>query len=304
MTDLVFSVQDDTGTVYQLTTLASPGVTVAVGDQGVFAGRPDNGTDGTVVPDVIEQPLAVSQVLDDTHFSIASTPDTLISGWPRAGTIDWTTGGNVSIPTEIVRIDAANAYITLDELRRYCASRGIDLGTKTDVQLRVAIVNATDYIDQNYRFKGVKLVQKFGTNLGPANGMFIEPWLTPSIWGVIGSNVLVPSTTPQETQWPRQGVVDFSGDTIHGIPTAVKYACAELAYRAANGTVLQPDYDPNVITAGGVVASRMEKVGPIERQVSYDTKLGLGFFPKIPQVSRILSKAGLLASNGGRTIMR
>lgn len=304
MTDLVFSVQDDTGTVYQLETVASPNAVVNVGDVGLYTGIPDNGTDAKVIPAEISQPFTVTQVLDATHFSITSRPDTLTTGWPRSGVIDWVTGGNISIPTTIVRIEAANAYTTIDEVKRYLASRGRDLGAFTDVQTQAAIVDASDYIDQRYVFKGVKRTQKFGTNVGPQNGVFVEPWLSPRAWGVVGSNILVPSTTPQETQWPRQGAVDRNGDTINGLPTAVKHACAELVYRVAKGTVLQPDYDPTIVTPGGVLASKTEKVGPIERQFSYDTKLGLGFFPTIPQVTRMLSKAGLLSPSGGGSIIR
>jgi hypothetical protein len=235
MTDLVFSVQDDTGTVYQLETVASPNAVVNVGDVGLYTGIPDNGTDAKVIPAEISQPFTVTQVLDATHFSITSRPDTLTTGWPRSGVIDWVTGGNISIPTTIVRIEAANAYTTIDEVKRYLASRGRDLGAFTDVQTQAAIVDASDYIDQRYVFKGVKRTQKFGTNVGPQNGVFVEPWLSPRAWGVVGSNILVPSTTPQETQWPRQGAVDRNGDTINGLPTAVKHACAELVYRVAKG---------------------------------------------------------------------
>jgi hypothetical protein len=302
MTDSVFSVQDDSGTVYQLTVLPSPSFTIAVGDRGLYDGIPDNGTDGTVVPDSISAAFAVSQVLDATHFSITSTPDTLLSGWPRAGTITWTSGANIGETTVISEIDAANAYITVSAAKKYLASRGRDLGTLTDAVLQAYIVNASDYIDQRYGFKGVKLVQKAGPVQNATIGNFIEPWSTPSAWAITGSTLLVASTTPQETQWPRRGVVDFSGDSVHGIPQAIKQACAELVFRQSTGTALQPDYDPNVITGGGVVASRMERVGPIERQVSYDTKLGLGYFPTIPQVTRILSKAGLLNSGGSRIV--
>lgn len=303
MTDLVFSVQDNTGTVYQLETLPSPGAAVAVGDAGIFSGVPDNGTDAKNLPASVDQACIVTQVLDATHFSITATPDTLLTGWPRSGVINWTSGANVGTPTDISHIEAANAYITVIELKRYLASRGYDT-TASDALLQTSIVQATDYLDQRYSYKGVKLVQKFGSNISALNGVFVEPWLTPTVWGVAGVNVLVPSTTPQATQWPRQGVVDTSGDSVNGIPGALKAACAELAYRASTGTKLQPDFDPSIVTAGGVVSSKLERVGPIERQTTYDTKLALGFFPAIPQVTRILAKAGLLASNGGGRVVR
>ena len=70
------------------------------------------------------------------------------------------------------------------------------------------------------------------------------------------------------------------------------------------GTSLQPDYDPAVVTAGAVVASIRQTVGPITKEVTYDTKLGLSFFPTIPHIDRMLRNAGILVAGGGRSIIR
>jgi hypothetical protein len=67
---------------------------------------------------------------------------------------------------------------------------------------------------------------------------------------------------------------------------------------------LQPDYDPNLVGAGGVASSITKKVGPLESIISYDTKFGLGFFASFPIVDRMLSKAGLLNMDGGRRVIR
>jgi hypothetical protein len=297
----VFSVQDETGTVYQLTTLASPSATVSVGDQGTYVGTPDDGTDGFVVPAEVTDAFQVSQVLDAEHFSIT----TLIqsgSNWPRSGVVTWLTGANALLTSTIVEIDPANAYINVAFLDKYCASRNISIPTSTEGGKQGAIVAATDYLDQKYRFRGIKLVQRVGQDFSDANAVFLEPWLTP--YALNGLAILTPSTTPQHTEWPRQGVVDNNGDSINGLPLTLKMACAELSVRALSGIKLQPDFDPNLGGQGGLVSSLTKKVGPLETIVAYDTKAGFGFFASFPQVDRMLSKAGLLVSNGGRSVMR
>jgi hypothetical protein len=67
---------------------------------------------------------------------------------------------------------------------------------------------------------------------------------------------------------------------------------------------LQPDYDPDLVGYGGIVSSLSVEVGPIKESRAFDTKLGIGFFPDIPQIRRMLSKAGILMAGGGRTILR
>ncbi len=91
---------------------------------------------------------------------------------------------------------------------------------------------------------------------------------------------------------------------MYGIPQVVQEACAEAAIRVQNGIDLQPDYDPDLVGAGGIIASVTDKVGPIEESRTFDTKLGIGFFPDFPKIKRMLSKAGVLLAGGGRTITR
>lgn len=297
----VFSVQDETGTVYQLTTLASPSFAVSINDVGSYTGQPDDGTDGTVPPANVTDQFQVVQVLDAEHFSVR----TLIQSgadWPRSGVVSWLTGANATHTSTIVEIDPANAYIDVAFLQKYFASRNITIPSATVLAMQGAIVAATDYLDQKYRFRGIKLVQRVGQDMSDANAVFLEPWLTP--YALNGLAILTPSTTPQQTQWPRQGVVDQNGDSVNGIPLTLKMACAELAIRVLSGTKLQPDFDTALGGQGGVVSSITKKIGPIETVTAYDTKLGLGFFASFPQIDRMLSKAGLLVSNGGRSVMR
>lgn len=303
-TPTIFAVQDETGTVAQLTILSSPlpAHPVAVGDTGIYAGFPDDGTSLSQVPTFQSLPFVVTQIVSANQFAISTTNGNM-ADWPAGGTITWQTGANVLATSIVTQIDGANAYISIIFLQTYHASRGnLIPGTATTLSMQAAIVQASDYLDQKYRFNGVKLLQKFGSSIMDQNTTFLEAWLTP--YALEGVSYLTPSITTQSTEWPRQGVVDNNGDTVSGIPKALKAACAELAIRVLNGVQLQPDYDPNLVGAGGVVSSITKKVGPLETVTAYDTKQGLGFFASFPIVDRMLGKAGLLQSGGGRTVMR
>ncbi len=298
MTSIVFSIQDDSGTVSQLTLAPSPVMTVEVGDTGSYAGIAFN---GTLVGSTVDIPFTVTQVLDAQNFSVSSFNANL-ADWPPVGTITWLTGFNAPGTATIEEINGANAYVSTDYFLKYITSRGYSTPGWSNTTMQNAIVQATDYIDQKYRFKGVKLVQTIGSSNVDPNLGFIQPWLSPFNFGQ--NPFLTPATTTQTTEWPRQGVVDINGDTINGMPEAVKRACVELAYRQCSGIALQPDYDSNVVRQGAVVSSLTEDVGPIRTTVTYDTKLGVGFFAPFPQVDRILARAGLLVAGGRRSVLR
>lgn len=300
----VFSVQDDTGTVAQLTIAESPAPVhpIAVGDTGLYEGYPDNGTGFTPVT-FQSLTFTVVSVLDNgLQFSVRAA-NANMADWPADGLITWQTGANVLDTSAVTSIDPANVYESVAEFKKYHASRGntIPVG-KTDSDIQKALVKARDYLDAKYKYSGVKLLQTFGTAIVDANSTFLETWLTP--YAVTGYSWLTPSTTTQQTEWPRQGVVDFNGNSVNGIPAAIKAASSELGIRVLNGTDLQPDYDPNIVGAGGIVSSVTEKVGPIETSTTWDTKAGLGFFASFPVVDRMLRSAGLLSSGGGRRVIR
>lgn len=315
----VACVQDRTGTVAQVSLTDAPTSPVAIGDTGLL-----NGTQSWSGK-VVSFAFTVNQLVDNSNndfgittaigpFSAAGEPsgpgNVLQSGWPDSGdlAIVWVTGAN-ALPSPgddspVLNITPANAYISDAFLAQYTVSRGTFSYPDSPIDaVWQAIVQATDYLDQKYRFKGIKLLEFLGTplNFDPIIP-FVDPWLIPFGFGEYA--FWTPSTTYQQTQWPRQGVTDYSGNSVYGVPLPVKYACAELALRVLNGTVLQPDFDPNVVANGAVVESFTNEVGPIRETVTYDTKLGLGFFPDFPHVTRILRNAGLLIAGGGRTILR
>lgn len=302
MTEQIFSVQDETGTITQLTIQPSPGIIVNVGDVGVYGGFPDDGTALEDAPVSQLVPFTVTQVLDGQHFSVGTTNANL-ADWPASGVITWKTGLNAGMVSQVLEIDGANAYIDVPFFLKYHHSRGnVVPSGASPAMMQAAIVQATDYLDQRYRYQGVKLLQTIGFTYFDPAATFVASWLTP--YAVDSTTFLTPSTSTQSTEWPRQGVVDYNGDTINGIPKQIQAACAELAIRVLNGTQLQPDYDSSLVSAGGVVSSVTSKIGPLEKITSYDTKLGLGFFASFPIVDRMLSRAGLLLVGGGRTVMR
>ena len=304
----IFAIQDRSGTVAALQTNGSENP-VEVQDTGVYNGLSWNGT-------ALALDFTVCQVNDQYNFCISTVTPTgapgnvLQSGWPSTGTIEWITGANVgeSPATAVEAVNTANAYCSADYFFQYSMARGYAFPQSPVDDIEAAIVQATDYLDQRYRFKGVKLLQFLNNgNFDPSIG-FLDPWLGEMgfLGGGPGTNFeawFTPSTTSQHTEWPRQGVVDYSGDTVYGVPTVVKQAACEGALRVLNGTSLQPDYDPTIVTAGGVVSSLSVEVGPIRKTTSYDTKLGLSFFPDIPHIRRMLSQAGLLKAGGGRSII-
>lgn len=306
----IFCVQDRTGTAAQLTIESEMTDPIEVGDTGVYTGRDWRGTE-------ISLDFTVGAVNDPLNFCITTmTPtggpgDVTKSNWTKNGVITWLTGDNSATPpdsTIVLKRFPANAYTDPLYFIDYHSSRGNAITESPLDPIRRAIVQGSDYLDQRWRYKGVKLLQYLANNsLDPAL-IYLDPWLSPFAFGGVGvggpRSLFAPASTSQHTQWPRQGVIDHSGDQVYGVPQVIREAVCEAAIRALNGTVLQPDYDPDIVASGGVVQSISEEVGPIKESRTFDTKLGLGFFPAIPQITRMLGKAGVLASGGGRTIVR
>lgn len=299
---VVFSVQNETGTVAQLTLMPSPSpsLQISVGDTGLYAGIPDDGTDLQAPAPFNTLAFVVCQVLDNEHFSV-TTDNANMADWPANGMITWVTGSNIGDTSIVFEIDPANAYIDEAYFLKYCASRGYTLPVGLMAShVQTAIVQGTDYLDHRYRWKGIKLLQSIGTSVMDANAVFFQSWLTP--YALVGLNYLSPMTTTQSTEWPRQGAIDANGDTVNGIPKQIQMACSELAFRVLNGTALQPDYDPAIVGNGGVLSSVTKKVGPLETVNTYDTKFGLGFFATFPIVDRLVKQ--LLNSGGSRRVIR
>jgi hypothetical protein len=305
--------QDRTGTCAQLTLAFAPENPVEIGDTGVYNGMNDG--------NAVALNFTVGALgLDENNFCITTQTPTgaagnfLASRWPTTGYLVWETGANVGIGSpdpEVIAMNVANAYITPDFLAQYANSRGTFTYPSSPVDaVWQSIVVATDYLDQRYRYRGIKFFQWTTNPFFDPNIAFIDPWLGEYDFfgGGPGSNFagwFTPSATFQHTQWPRAGVTDSSGDQVYGVPLPVMQATAEVALRVLNGVVAQPDYDATVFASpGAIISETVSEVGPIRVSQTMDTKFGTGFFPEFPQVKRMLTSAGLLVAGGNRSIVR
>lgn len=152
-------------------------------------------------------------------------------------------------------VASANALISRSFFLNYHAERGVDLGDYEDDATDAAIVQATDYLDARWKFPGAAI----GT-----------------------------------TAWPRTGAY-VAGETVLGIPSAVKRAVAEYGLIRLLGTDLWAD--PRADETGRIIQSKTEKVGTIEETVAYAG--GGGARPRLPSfpiADAILLRAGLVGT--------
>lgn len=150
----------------------------------------------------------------------------------------------------------ATSYLEVAAFEAYHTDRGNSLGTATTPQKQAALIRATDYVDQRFRFRGRKL-----------NG------------------------SSQTTEWPRYDAEDNDDRDIYGIPKAIKDAVAEYALRALTA-VLNPD--PTRDDSGRrLVSTSLSVAGAISEAATY-ADAGKVELPEYPAADLKLSRAGLL----------
>lgn len=153
-------------------------------------------------------------------------------------------------------VDGANAYVTAAFFDSYHLDRGNSLVGFTTEQREQAIVRATDYLDQRFRFIGDR------------------------------------TRVAQRTAWPRLSAEDADGNWRGGIPTEIKEACAEYALvaltQALNPT---PTRDPTGVS----VIAKSERVGPISEFTQYGDGGALAL-PSYPAADTRLRASGLVVS--------
>lgn len=128
----------------------------------------------------------------------------------------------------------ADAFISVADLEAYCDARGKDHSTYSATEKEQAIVRATDYLSESFRWKGFKLKER-----GHSDG-------------------------EQALAWPRTYVIDRNGYGVDSdvVPDEVEKATAEVAFfELGNVGAMQPSYTPHDRV-------RSERVGPIS--VEYD----------------------------------
>jgi hypothetical protein len=96
-----------------------------------------------------------------------------------------------------------------------------------------------------------------------------------------GNNVV----EPQHLAFPRSYLYDRDGVLVVGIPHKLKFATAEYAARALADTLLP---DPTVDPTGRNVKKKLEKVGPIEQETTYESGLPGQILKSYPAADRHL----------------
>lgn len=160
-------------------------------------------------------------------------------------------------------LEDANAYISLAEFKAYWDDRGYDYSSITDENIQIAIIKATDYIENRYRkrFRGTR------------------------------------EFTAQALSFPRLRLYDEDGRLVEGLPTRLKNATAEYAKRAITAE-LAPD--PTIDDRGQKVTRFREKVGPIEEETQYSEAGGIAIYRPYPAADALLQEYIMPA--GGRTM--
>lgn len=130
----------------------------------------------------------------------------------------------------------ADAYVTLAEFRSYCSNRAMRYEAE-DYAIEAAIRSATEWIDTQARYKGARL------------------------------------KATQMREFPRSGLSDWSGYEVTGVPSRVKWACCEAAYKALTEPLYQ-DLD-----RGGMVTS--ESVGAVSVSYAADAPAGKVFMAAV-----------------------
>lgn len=154
----------------------------------------------------------------------------------------------------------ANGYVTLAEARAYWAERLMtNVNAADDDKVAAAIIKATQYLDVRFTYVGYRDLKD------------------------------------QKREWPRAYAYDDRGDTVDGVPQAVKDATCEYAFRALSIELLA---DPSRDESGRVVKSKDEKVGPISESVEYSEYAGLDL-PAYPVADRMLLARGLIKGKAG-----
>lgn len=151
-------------------------------------------------------------------------------------------------------VSDANGYIDVDFFKSYHDDRGRDYSSHADTAIEQAIVRATDYIEQRWadRFKG--------TRADPGE---------------------------QPLSFPRDGLRDRDGAKVEGVPTKLKQATAEYAWRALeNEDDLWPD--PEVPNNGLPVAEESAKVGSLEERTRYVESTTPQILRAYPAADRLL----------------
>ena len=152
----------------------------------------------------------------------------------------------------------ANTYASLAAANQYHEDRGnAEWSGFSDEQKSIALVNATDFISSEFKFRGRKLY-------GEAD-----------------------LARPQFLPFPRADLWDSAGRWIEDTPDGVVRACIELAVYAAKGT-LYP-HEAETLKPTGLVTEVRKKIGPLDTTYKYASATQLRQTPKYKKIVRWLN---------------
>lgn len=165
-------------------------------------------------------------------------------------------GTGLANSNSLVSVAFADAYFTDRDNQTW-------LTGPTTAQKEVALIKATDYLENVFSYKGSVLV------------------------------------VTQALEFPRKDIY-IRGVLFSGMPSAIEEACAELAIRALSKELLP---DPTVGTSAlGAVTEQFIKAGPVEKKTKFDPNAKAVTVPQFPSIKAILVKSGLLSGIDGGVI--
>lgn len=162
-------------------------------------------------------------------------------------------------------VEGANSYVSVQQVRDYWADRGVDLAAKTDAEIQIAAIKATDFLDARYSWVGYKLYRLQGT------------------------------------QWPRGGVSSF----LRGLPDAIINATCSLAQRVLSGKVLMPDptVDPSG-QAVLETTKKVGPLETTLKFASATGSSPAQSLPQYPEITLMLTGAELIGGGYGGSVVR
>lgn len=148
-------------------------------------------------------------------------------------------------------LTTSNAYCTVAFFRGYHDDRGNSTVAYPDSQIQIAIIKATDYIDNRFRTE----LDGYRQNVD------------------------------QALEFPRFSLYYRDGRIAMGIPPEVQKAACEYGYRALSSE-LTPD--PTYDDTNAPIVEREEQVGPIKERFVFAAGGATASFRKYPLADRLL----------------
>ncbi len=122
----------------------------------------------------------------------------------------------------------------------------------------------------------------------PGNGIVTTTNVTGASWNFATLNGGSDIVRPQPLSFPRISLQDRDGIAIIGMPERLKFATAEYAVRSRL-KILAPD--PTRDALGGNVIRLSKKVGPISKDITYQSgTANSGTLPSYPAADRLLTE--------------